>query len=123
MDRRWALAATAAVGLSITGLAVAVGATTQVFTAADASPNVGRVSPVSRPVDPDVETHVVDVVDPAPPAATAPAATPAPTARPTGTFAASALAPVTAPAPAAVAAPAPTAASLPHEVEHERADD
>ena len=82
MDRRRALATAAAVGLSITGLAVAVGATTQVFTAADASPNVGRVSPVSRSVDPEVETHVVDVVDPAP--AAVPASQPARTGRPIG---------------------------------------
>ncbi len=76
MDRRRALAAAAAVALSITGLAVAIGATTQVFTAADASPDVGRVSPVSQPADPPVETHVVDVTDPAP----APVPTPAPAA-------------------------------------------
>lgn len=76
MNRRTALAAAAAVSLSITGLAAAAGATMHVFDAADASPNVGKVSPVSttsRP--PVVERHVVIVDDPAPvlPAPTPPA--------------------------------------------------
>ena len=67
MNRRTALAAAAALSLSITGLAAAAGATMHVFDAADASPNVGKVSPVStitRP--PVVERRVVVVDDPAP---------------------------------------------------------
>ena len=79
MDRRQALAAAAAVALSITGLGVAVGATTEVFTAADASPNVGRISPAPTRLQPTVETHVVDVEDPAPTPATPTPPAPTPT--------------------------------------------
>jgi hypothetical protein len=76
MNRRTALAAAAAVSLSITGLAAAAGATMHVFDVADASPNVGKVSPVSTTtLPPEVEHHVVIVDDPAPVApAPAPAA-------------------------------------------------
>ena len=76
MNRRTALAAAAAVSLSITGLAAAAGATMHVFDAAEASPNVGKVSPVSTPtLPPVVEHHVVVVDDPAP---VSPAPAPAP---------------------------------------------
>jgi hypothetical protein len=66
MNRRTALAAAAAVSLSITGLDAAAGATMQVFDAADASPNVGKVSPVTPSTTraPEVEHHVVVVTDP-----------------------------------------------------------
>ncbi len=68
MNRRTALAAAAAVSLSITGLAAAAGATMHVFDAAEASPNVGTVSPVSPTTTqpPEVEHHLVVVDDPAP---------------------------------------------------------
>ena len=72
MNRRSALAAAAALSLSITGLAAAAGATMHVFDAAEASPNVGKISPVSTTTTapPEIERHVVTVEDPAvPPAA------------------------------------------------------
>ena len=75
MNRRSALAAAAAISLSITGLAAAAGATMHVFDAAEASPNIGKVSPVStttRP--PEIEGHFIVVDDPVP----APAVEPAP---------------------------------------------
>ena len=43
MNRRSALAAAAAISLSITGIAAAAGATMHVFDAAEASPNLGKV--------------------------------------------------------------------------------
>lgn len=79
MNRRTALASAAAISLSLTGIAVAAGATMHVFQAADASPNIGKVSPVSTTTQPaEIEHHVLDVNDlPAPPVAD-PVATPAP---------------------------------------------
>ena len=74
MNRRSALAAAAAISLSITGLAAAAGATMHVFDAAEASPNIGKVSPVSTtPQPPVVEGHVVVVDDPVPVPAVEPA--------------------------------------------------
>lgn len=122
MDRRRALAAAAAVALSITGLAVAVGATTQVFTAADASPDVGRVSPVSQPANPPVETHIVDVTDPEPTSAPAPAPAPGAPVRSGTREERAEHAPAPAAPPVAHATPAPTVAAH-HEVEHEAGDD
>ena len=74
MNRRSALAAAAAISLSITGIAAAAGATMHVFDTAEASPNVGKVSPVdttTRP--PAVEHRVLVVDDPAPAVAPEPA--------------------------------------------------
>jgi hypothetical protein len=122
MDRRQALAAAAAFALSITGLGVAVGATTEVFTAADASPNVGQISPAPDRLRPTVETHIVDVEDPAPaPAAPAPPA-PVPTRTDEGP---ARTAPSTAPTTATTPAPNPGAPSttLAPEPAHERGDD
>ena len=74
MNRRSALAAAAALSLSITGLAAAAGATMHVFDAAEASPNVGKLSPVSNTTTgpPETEPHVLTVADPAPPPAAVP---------------------------------------------------
>ena len=70
MDRRRALATVAAVTFGATAIAAAVGATTRVFNVAEASPGVGRVSPVSTPTLPPVVEHrVIDVEDPLPPTA------------------------------------------------------
>ncbi len=79
MNRRTALAGAAAISLSLTGIAVAAGATMHVFQAADASPNIGKVSPVSTTTQPaEIEHHVLDVDDlPSPPVAD-PASTPVP---------------------------------------------
>ena len=67
MNRRSALAAAAAISLSITGIAAAAGATMHVFDAAEASPNLGKVSPVSTTTRPPAIEHRVLVVDdPAP---------------------------------------------------------
>jgi hypothetical protein len=73
MDRRRALATFASVTLGAAAITAAVGATTQVFNVAEASPGVGRVSPVSTPTLPPVIEHrVVDIEDPVPPAAPVP---------------------------------------------------
>ena len=63
MDRRRALATVVSLTIGATGIAAAVGATTRVFNVAEASPGVGRVSPVDAPtsppvVDPPVVTRV-----------------------------------------------------------------
>ncbi len=74
MNRRSALAAAAAISLSITGIAAAAGATMHVFDTAEASPNVGKVSPVDTTTPPSVVEHRVLVVDdPAPAVAPEPA--------------------------------------------------
>ena len=74
MNRRSALAAAAAISLSITGIAAAAGATMHVFDTAEASPNVGKVSPVSTTTPPPAVEHRVLVVDdPAPAVALEPA--------------------------------------------------
>ena len=125
MNRRTALAAAAALSLSITGLAAAAGATMHVFDAADASPNVGKVSPVSTTTRPPViERHVVIVGDPAP----APAPAPAPVTRSSGSREGSASpgaddeheVATSLPRPtASPAAPTAPAAPAAHEPEHE----
>ena len=77
MNRRSALAAAAAISLSITGIAAAAGATMHVFDAAEASPNLGKVSPVSTTTRPPTVEHRVLVVDD-------PAPAPAPESAPAG---------------------------------------
>ncbi len=68
MDRRRALATVASLTIGATAIAGAVGATTRVFNVAEASPGVGRVSPVSTSTRPPVIEHrVVEVEDPAGP--------------------------------------------------------
>ncbi len=62
MDRRRALASVASLTIAAAGITAAVGATTRVFNVAEASPGVGRVSPVDAPTPPSVvEPPVVDV--------------------------------------------------------------
>ncbi|MGZ4714686.1 MAG: hypothetical protein ACXVLO_09365 [Acidimicrobiia bacterium] len=105
MQRRPLFATIATVVFSAAALTAAVGATTHVFTTADASTGVGTVSPVSSPPAPVVEKHVIDVVDPVPAGDNAPTAIttgPAPAARPRPT-------PTTSPPTVTAAAPAPTA--------------
>ncbi len=113
MNRRHALSIAVATTLSITGIGAAIGATTNIFSAADAS-ELGKISPVSSTTLPPVVEHVsVDVDDPAPvpaPTASAPAPTPV---RTSGEVEHHPVAGTPAPAPAP--APAPTAA--PHERE------
>ncbi len=118
MNRRTALAGAAAISLSLTGIAVAAGATMHVFQAADASPNIGKVSPVSTAtLPPEVEHHVVDVVDPPVPAPLVPApASAGPNIRPRGEHVESDV--EATPAPAAIA----PAAAPHHEVETEHED-
>ena len=70
MNRRSALAAAAAISLSITGIAAAAGATMHVFDTAEASPNVGKISPVSTTTRPPAVEHRVLVVDDPAPAVT-----------------------------------------------------
>ena len=126
MNRRNALAAAAAISLSITGLAAAAGATMHVFDVADASPNVGKVSPVNtsttRP--PDVERHVVVVDDPPAAGPVEPVQAPVRGSSSTGGRTES---PKTSddhrPAAAAPATSAPTVAPATHEVERELGDD
>jgi hypothetical protein len=119
MDRRRAFATVAAIVCSGTALAVAVGATTRVFNAAEASPGVGRISPVRAATGPPIVEHrVIDVVDPAPPAAASPAPS---TAAPGEPLATPTTRPVATAAPAAASPPATAAAT--HEHEHEHEDD
>ena len=103
MNRRSALAAAAAISLSITGIAAAAGATMHVFDAAEASPNLGKVSPVSTTTRPPTVEHRVLVVDD-------PAPAPAPESAPAGGEVARAEQPPTSvpePEVAAPSAPAP----------------
>ena len=126
MHRRNALAAAAAISLSITGLAAAAGATMHVFDVADASPNVGKVSPVTTSTaPPEVEHHIVVVDDP-------PATNPPPTANAPVRGSRSAVGRTESPTAsddhgrAATAAPTtggPVAPSATHEVERELGDD
>jgi len=80
MERRRALATIASVAFGAVAIAAAVGATTRVFNVAEASPGVGRVSPVATPA-PVVEHRIIDVEDPAPVPASAPAPLPTTTSR------------------------------------------
>ncbi len=128
MNRRSALAAAAAISLSITGIAAAAGATMHVFDAAEASPNVGKVSPVStttRP--PEIEHHVLVVDDPAPAAAPAPAPAGGEVARaerPHTSVPEPEVAAPTAPAPGPSTQPAATPPTAPvHEPGYELGDD
>ena len=127
MNRRNALAAAAAISLSITGLAAAAGATMHVFDVADASPNVGKVSPVSTSSTraPEVEHRVVVVDDPPVTSPEVPANTAVRGSSSTGGRTQS---PTTSDdhRPAAAGAPAtsvPAAAPATHEVERELGDD
>jgi|SRR6476659_8780581 len=70
MDRRRTLATVASLTIGAGAIVAAVGATTRVFDVAEASPGVGRVSPVSTPTLPPVIEHrVIEIEDPAPPPA------------------------------------------------------
>ena len=76
MNRRHALSIAVATTLSITGIGAAIGATTNIFSAADAS-SLGKISPVSSTTLPPVVEHVrVDVDDPAPMPTAAPTSAP-----------------------------------------------
>ncbi len=112
MDRRHALSIAVAATLSITGIGAAIGATTNIFSAADAS-ELGKISPVSSTTLPPVVEHVrVDVDDPAPvPPPAAPATAPA-RVRASSDAEHQAAAATRASAPAPAPAPAP--------VSHER---
>ena len=82
MNRRHALSIAVATTLSITGIGAAIGATTNIFSAADAS-DLGKISPVSSTTLAPVVDHVrVDVDDPAPVSAPT---VPGPTAAPVRT--------------------------------------
>jgi hypothetical protein len=62
MDRRRVLATVASLTIGAAGITAAVGATTRVFNVAEASPGVGRVSPVGAPSTANtVGPPVVDV--------------------------------------------------------------
>ncbi len=118
MNRRHALSIAVATTLSITGIGAAIGATTNIFSAADAS-DLGKISPVSSTTLAPVVEHVrVDVDDPAPVSAPS---VPGPTAAPVRTSEESEHAVVAgpAPAPAPQAAPAPTPHEREHEADHE----
>jgi hypothetical protein len=123
MPPRRALATVAAVTLGATAIGAAVCATTRVFNVAEASPRVGRVSPVSTPaVPPIIEHRVIDVEDPVPttaPAGSVPAGATAheaaPTKRPIGTGTSPTVAPS---ASSTVSTVAPR-----HESEHHGEDD
>ena len=128
MNRRTALAAAAAVSLSITGLAAAAGATMHVFDAAEASPNVGKVSPVSIPTRPPVvERHVVVVDDPAPVAPAPELRAPGESHRVAGSRPADGAPRPAAPTAAPAPSPAPSAPPATHAPEpefgHEFGDD
>ena len=123
MNRRHALSIAAAATLSLTGLGAAVGATTQIFSAADAT-DLGTISPVSSPtLPPLVEHQVLDVQDPAP----APTPLPAPSA--SGTTGSNApgsderVTAASAPTPAGPEDDHGSGDEVEHEAGHEAADD
>jgi hypothetical protein len=111
MDRRRALATVASLTVGATAVAAAVGATTHVFNVAEASPGVGRISPVSpATLPPVIEHRVVDVEDPAPTTVSSPT----PPAGTSGRTATSAPAHVRAASPVVVApAPSTTTPTVP----------
>ena len=117
MDRRRALASVASLTIAAAGITAAVGATTRVFNVAEASPGVGRVSPVDAPTPPSVvEPPVVDVEEI--PASDGPVTASEPVVTSTLSRRVSPTTTSTAPSPPAASPPAPR-----HEAEPRGEDD